>query len=334
MTKKIITVDEDLSVSKYRQIVNSVIESIEEGRLKLGDKMPSINKICGEFGLSRDTTMSAYNELKARGIIASIPGKGYYVESINVNYTHKVFLLFDEFNAFKENLYRSFLAALGDKVQVDIFFHHFNRKIFDDLIANNVGSYTTYVIMPTKFKNVGASIKNITGRVILLDQLPTDVDDSIPALYQNFEADTFNALKSGKEFLQKYNKLIMIYPGGKEPEGQFLGFLKYCHETQTPYELLSDLNDRSITAGEAYIAIWDRDLVKLVNEANRHNLVIGNTLGIISYNDTELKEVVANGITTISTNFEKMGETLAELVLSKKNIRVENPSSLIIRNSL
>jgi DNA-binding LacI/PurR family transcriptional regulator len=57
-------------------------------------------------------------------------------------------------------------------------------------------------------------------------------------------------------------------------------------------------------------------------------------IGIISYNDTPLKKVVANGITTISTDFVAMGKTLAQLVMSKKRTQLENSSSLIVRGSL
>ena len=154
------------------------------------------------------------------------------------------------------------------------------------------------------------------------------------SVYQNFEKDTYNSLMSGKKLISKYRKLIMIYPGGKEPEGQFKGFIKFCNETGISFELISDLTDRPISKGEAYIAIWDRDLVKIITSAKLQGLEIGQDIGIISYNDTELKQVVANGITTISTDFKAMGKTLANLVLTKKNIQIENPASLIVRESL
>lgn len=62
--------------------------------------------------------------------------------------------------------------------------------------------------------------------------------------------------------------------------------------------------------------------------------MLGVDFGIISYNDIPLKKVVENGITTISTNFKIMGKTLAEMVLNSQKEQIENPSELIIRNSL
>jgi DNA-binding LacI/PurR family transcriptional regulator len=267
-------------------------------------------------------------------VIKAIPGKGYYIESAHVNLTHKVFVLFDELNAFKEELYNSFLSALGDDAFVDIYFHHFNRKVFDSLLTENNGAYTTYVVMPARFLGTSALLQSLKGRIIVLDQLPDDLSGLFPAVYQNFENDTFQSLLSGKELISKYNKLIMVYPGGKEPEGQFKGFLRFCHEAGMPFELISDLNNRQVSKGECYIVIWDRDLVKVVKAAQEVNLEIGMDIGIISYNDTPLKKVVANGITTISTDFVAMGKTLAQLVMSKKRTQLENSSSLIVRGSL
>jgi DNA-binding LacI/PurR family transcriptional regulator len=72
----------------------------------------------------------------------------------------------------------------------------------------------------------------------------------------------------------------------------------------------------------------------MVKIARNYQLKLGKKFGIVSFNDTMLKEVVAGGITTISTDFAEMGKTLADMVLNKKSIQVRNPAKLIIRNSL
>ena len=72
-----IQIDDTLGVPKYRQIINSIYHAISNGELSMGNKIPSLNQICAEFDLSRDTVMVAFNELKAKGVITSIPGKGF-----------------------------------------------------------------------------------------------------------------------------------------------------------------------------------------------------------------------------------------------------------------
>jgi DNA-binding LacI/PurR family transcriptional regulator len=80
--------------------------------------------------------------------------------------------------------------------------------------------------------------------------------------------------------------------------------------------------------------VSDRNLVKIVKNAAAMNLKLGVDAGLVSFNDTMLKEVVGSGITTISTDFVQMGKELAEMVSRQSNIRLRNSSRLIIRQSL
>ena len=146
----IVTIKEKSGIPKYKQIVISIESAIVNHTLKKGDKLPSLNSIKNQNSLSRDTVLTAFNELKTRGIVQSIVGKGYYVLSENIDVNQKIFLLFDEFNSFKEDLYKSFITCMGENVQVNIFFHHFNLDVFNKLINDNAGDYSYYVIMPMK----------------------------------------------------------------------------------------------------------------------------------------------------------------------------------------
>ncbi len=331
---KNIQIDDSLGVPKYRQIINSIYTAITIGDLKLGDKIPSLNQICAEFELSRDTVMVAFNELKAKGIINSIPGKGYYINSTEINVDQKIFVLFDELNNFKEDLYTSLLNSLDAKSNVDIYFHHFNYQVFKDLISESSGKYTSYVIMPATFDyTVDIVGKLPKDKVFILDRLKDDLVD-YPVVYQDFEKDVYDALNDGLDLLQKYSKLVMVFPGGKEPEGRMIGFQRFCKEKAFKPEIIRNMVNKEIQAGEAYFVPSDRNLVRLVKMAAEKNLTLGKDVGIVSFNDTVLKEVVAGGITTISTDFQLMGQTLARMIQERSTEKIRNQSALIRRNSL
>lgn len=331
---KNIQIDDTLGVPKYRQIINSIYRAISNGELKLGDKIPSLNQICAEFALSRDTVMVAFNELKAKGVIHSIPGKGYYINSTGINLDERIFLLFDELNAFKEDLYTSFLNKLDIRTNVDIYFHHFNFQLFKDLINQSSGKYTSYVIMPATFDHTADIISMLPEeKVYILDRLKADLKH-YPVVYQDFEQDVYHALTDGEDLLKKYKKLIMVFPGGKEPEGRMTGFQKFCDERNITFEILHSLQHRKIQKGEAYFVPSDRNLVRLVKMAAEQDFVLGTDFGIVSFNDTVLKEVVAGGITTISTDFNRMGATLAGMIVEKRREQIANPAALIRRKSL
>lgn len=331
---KIINVATSSTLPKYKQIVFSIEAAISDNRLKKNDKLPSVNKVSLEFSISRDTVLQAYDELKKRGIIYAILGKGYYVKSVEFSFEQRIFLLFDELNIFKEDIYNSFLEKMNNMAQVDIFFHHFNIEMVKKLINESNGDYSKYIIMPTNLVGVADLIKTLPKQdVYILDQTNSELME-YPSIHQNFVKDMYEALLEGKALLHKYKKLILIFPGFREPLGMKIGFEKFCLDFSFPNEIITDFNGREIQNGEVYIIPDDRDLVRVVEQGKLQKLKLGTDFGIISYNETPLKKVVENGITTISTDFNEMGTLLAEMILENKKIQIENKNKLIIRNSL
>jgi len=78
----------------------------------------------------------------------------------------------------------------------------------------------------------------------------------------------------------------------------------------------------------------EEELVTLIKKVKDMDLVIGKDIGVISYNDTVLKEILLDGITTISTDFELLGKTAAILVLENSKKQIANPFHFRLRNSL
>jgi len=331
---KIIEIDTRKSLPKYKQIVLSIETAIADKRLKRGDKLPSVNKVALEFSLSRDTILLAYEELKKRGIIYSRLGKGYYIKSEEYTLEQRIFLLFDEFNSFKEDLYNSFIETVGSIAQTDIFFHYFSIDVFKKLVNENNGDYSKYIIMPTTLKGAAEIINTLPKNdVYILDQTNNELAE-YPSIHQNFVNDIYNALEAGYSRLGKYKKLILIFPAFKQPPGMQDGFIKFCEEHSIAYEIIPDFEDHGIDVGDVYIIPNDRHLVNVIEQAKVQQLKIGTDIGIISYNDTPLKKVIENGITTISTDFKAMGRILGEMILQQKKVQVENVSRLIERGSL
>ena len=89
-----------------------------------------------------------------------------------------------------------------------------------------------------------------------------------------------------------------------------------------------------MSRGEAFINLMEDDLVILLGKIQGTDLKVGEDIGIISYNETPWKRFMLNGITTISSDFKKMGEMSADLVLNNSKEQKEVPFSLTLRNSL
>ncbi|CAL2082790.1 GntR family transcriptional regulator [Tenacibaculum sp. 190524A02b] len=330
----IVEVKERIGIPKYRQIISSVENAIVSKDLKKGDKLPSINSIRNKFKLSRDTVLLAYNDLKIRGIIESVPGKGYYVKSESINVTQKIFLLFDELNTFKEDLYNSFLNNLGDNIEVDIFFHHFNYDVFQKLLSDNMGKYNYYVIMPAKLNNIIPVLERLPkDKVYILDQTKEELSE-YPAIYQDFEKDIYKGLEGCRHLIKNYKQLIFLFDRDKQPDGLLFGFQNFCKDYGVAGKHISSIKEYEIQEGDAYIIPDDRNLIRIIKKCKECEFRISKEVGIISYNDTLLKEIVEDGITTISTDFKAMGAKLASMLLNKERVQIANSNNLILRKSL
>lgn len=76
-----IMIDRNNKIPLYRQIYMSVRNSIENGSLKKGSKLPSIRRLSSDLDVSKITITTAYDQLCSEGYIINKPQSGYYVEA-------------------------------------------------------------------------------------------------------------------------------------------------------------------------------------------------------------------------------------------------------------
>lgn len=335
-----VTIDDKSSIPKYRQIINSIISDIEKGILKKDLQLPSINELSEEYYLSRDTVEKAYVELRERGIIVSVPGKGYFISKTEGLDKANVFLLFNKLSDYKKIIYDSFVQALGSKGKVDIFIYHNDAKTFEELIKENLGSYNFYVIIPhfyTPPDNLVEILSSIPkNKLIILDKRIENIAlDECSAVFQNFEKDIEKALEELKESIQKYKELVMVFPENSyHPKEIRTGFENFCNKNKIPFQVIQEIQQDTVCDGKSYVVLEEKDLIQLLKQLKSSSLTPGKEVGIISYNEDPLKELLFDGLTVISTDFVRMGQLAAEAIISKKTTKVEVPFKVIKRMSL
>ncbi|RZK68705.1 MAG: transcriptional regulator, partial [Pedobacter sp.] len=190
------------------------------------------------------------------------------------------------------------------------------------------------IIMSGKFAGIGELLASLSGRVFLLDHFHPELKGEYSSVAQNFAEDTYQALHSAIELIKKYKRILMVQKEDKEPLERYDGLKIFSAEHGFKHDYISVTLGRKIQKGDLFIVVKDQDLVDLLKQAAAQKLVPGNDFGIISYNDTPLKELLAGGITTLSTDFNLMGKTMAELINTKAVTTVENPWKLNLRSSL
>jgi DNA-binding transcriptional regulator YhcF (GntR family) len=324
---------------KFQQLIDFIINAIEDGSLVRGQRLPSINEVAESSGIARMTVTKAYDELREMGLVTSHHGKGFYVVSTDTRSQMNVFVLFDALTPYKEILYDNLIRTLGESVHVSIFFHHHNIKVFENLIVNNVGAYNFYVIMPHFHQDVSAILKEIPKeKLLVLDIDVATFGNDYAILYQDFEKNIYEGLLEAELLIKKYQKFLLVLSSKSfqyTPLGIIKGFERFCKEKGISFEIISDLEEEEhLQKDNAYFLFRENDLVRTINWANNKGFKLGVDMGLISYDDTPIKEILAEGISVISNDFALMGKRTAEMILSKEKGRFVNESRFIKRKSL
>ena len=151
-----------------------------------------------------------------------------------------------------------------------------------------------------------------------------------------FPTSLLGCLIEGYKKIVKYKKLVLVYPDKSVypyPKRNVHGFRKFCIEKSLDFEVIDEIYDDMILKnGDLFITIVEDDLVSLINQIRDNEFTIGKDIGVLSYNDTPLKDLL--GISVISTDFKIMGETAARMILNNKKGEVKNPFNFIDRESM
>jgi DNA-binding transcriptional regulator YhcF (GntR family) len=334
-----IVIDEHSATPKYLQVVYSIVKGIEDGKLSTGYFLPSINELSYELDISRDTCIRIYKELKKQNIITSFPGKGYFISETPSEKRIRIFLLFNKLSTHKKIIYDSFVAALGSHATIDFYIYNNNFLLFKELLNTTKKDYSYYVIIP-HFLEGGENAHEIINsipkeKLILMDKLLPGVTGNYGAVYENFEKDIHTVLVKALPQLSKFHSINIIFPKYTyHPNEILIGFSNFCDDYAFSHRVIHDVSKEEIKKGEVYISLMEDDLVTLIEKILYTEYKVGDDVGVISYNETAIKKIILNGITTISTDFKMIGEKAAELILNNSVEQVEADFILTLRNSL
>jgi DNA-binding transcriptional regulator YhcF (GntR family) len=323
------------SFSKHEQLVKGIINAIDEKLLSKGDTLPSVNTMNKELGFAKETIVKAYSELKNRGIIESRNRLGYFIINEDTEQTLKVALMMYAYDTFQELFYTNFRNGLGDKVHLDVFFHHGNIEVFETMLGIIRGKYGMYVISPIPHPKSAALLQTIPlSKFIMFDRYEP-IEGEFNHITQEFEQSSYQALVALADTIRLFDEIIFFYhPNSLIPIEILRSFKKFLKDFDIKGGIRAEYTVGSIEKGKVYFTLDNTDLYMMIKDAKIKNLVLGKDVGLLSHNDEPVKELIGDGITTFSTDFGLMGKKTAEYVLSREKIQETVPTVLIRRNSL
>ncbi|MDR6941486.1 GntR family transcriptional regulator [Mucilaginibacter pocheonensis] len=337
---KILSIDEYSITPKYLQLSNAIIRGIESGDIVKDDMLPSINDLSFALDTSRNTIERVYKELKDKGIVSSVPGKGFFISNTDFKKPLKIFLLFNKLSAHKKIIYDAFVTTIGEQATIDFYIYNNDFYFFKKIITESFQSdYAKYIIIPHFLDNETKAHEIINtipkDKLILLDNLVPGVSGKFAAIYENFAFDVYEALKKLLDKLSKYNTIKLVFPGKTYHSKEIMkGFLNFCRQYAFEYAVVDSLTKEVIHPQTVYISLTEDDLVDLIKKIIASGLEVARDVGVISYNETALKEIILDGITTISTDFKLMGSKAAEFALNNCHEHFAIPFNVTVRSSL
>ena len=327
----IFKIDINSHIPIYKQMIASFEQSLDKGELYVGQCLPSMNELSANLDISKETVKKVYSILRERGLIESMHGKGFFVTPRRDERKLRVFMLLDKLSQFKQMLYDAFIAEIGDKAEITIYLYNQNIETFEDFIDRALDKYDYYLITPhfpleseVQARTLKA-LKRIPNRkLILLDNWLRSLQGNYGAVYQDIANDIYAGLESGLEDFRKYSKLhVIILPSSLYGSLIMECVARFCNDHDLEVEYHYDFSPDIMQAGDVYLLLNGQlgfGLVELARIATEKGLDIGKDVGIISYNDGYLSDIILGGLTTVSTDFKQMGRLAAEMVLTN-NLR-------------
>lgn len=333
--EKILALENEKGYPKYLKIVDGINAAIADNEFEKGDLLPSVNGLSNELGVARETVVTAYKNLKDRGIIRSRHGLGFYVESIDTQQKLKVALVLYAFHSFQEIFYNTFREALGEDVKIEVFFHHNNKKQYEQIITSITGKYGMYVVAPIHHKITQQALSNISANKLLIIDRFEDLGKQYAYIAQEFHKTTLNILEQLLIKLKTFKKIFLFYRRDADyPQGIKKAFSSFIKKHQLNGKIEKQYLPHLLQKNTAYITIGDVDLWKLLKDAQQQNLEVGIDIGILSANDSPVKEIISGGITTFFADFDYMAKKAADFIMNKKSIKEILKVELYRRKSL
>lgn len=322
-------------LSKHERLVQGILNAIDERLLVTGDALPSVNQMVRELGFARKTIVKAYTELKDRGIVESKNRMGYFIRNESIHQRIKIMLLLYRFNILQEIFYKDFKQALGENVQVDTFFHHNNFNVFSSILSDNMGKYGMYIVAPIHHKEAREILRLLPPTKLLLVDRYENIGEEYSYITQKFEPAVYQALLELHETISQFNEFVFFYQHGSyNPEGTYLAFDRYVNFAGIKGIIEPYYRPGTLKKGNVYFPLADTDLLNILKDSLAQHLTLGKDFGILSYDDTPVKEIICGGITTIAADFREMAQKAANYVFNRQTVQETMTCRLIRRASL
>jgi len=339
-----ISIDKNSGVPLYKQIINLVQNGIRNGSISDGESLPSLNELAAQCGISMETAKKAYFVMKKEGLIRGQQGKGYTIDARSEDSPTRIFLLLDKLSAYKLAIHGGLTSTLNKKADVTIHLYNQDLESFRKMSAEAVGQYDYYIIAPhfslkLSEESIAAVLRKFPNeRLILIDRNIAEVRGNVGRVYQDFTNDAAQALRCGLDSIRKYSNVVIVH-SEKSLYSSLItpAICAMLSQEGIDWKVTKGFKPATMKPGTLFIVLGgqlDTEHFSILRKASDKGYVLGQSVGLISFNDEPVNEFICGGLTSLSSDFFAMGCYAAEMINAKKMKNIHNPFSLVKRNSL
>src|ERR1700752_5356024 len=199
----------------YEQIVQQIEESILNGELQAGSKLPAERELAQQFGVSRTAVREAIKALQEKGLVDAFPGRGTFVTDGTSN---PMRLSLDRIVKSGEQIGRTYLAGVREILEPEIAAlaaaraddqHVQSMREACDMMDNAGPDADAYIEADLDFH---LALAEAAGNPIVLSLI-----DSIVGLLREQRLRTFH-VKGGPERGQQHHKRILEAVELRDPQ--------------------------------------------------------------------------------------------------------------------
>jgi DNA-binding LacI/PurR family transcriptional regulator len=201
----------------------------------------------------------------------------------------------------------------------------------------NIGHYDNFIIFPhldAITEGLRKAIKKIPKNKLIFVHREFDTCLDCSAVVNSNGEELYQTLSEIRQSCRKYQHFRLVFPDNIYHKDIWEGFADFCLDHKIKFDIIPDLTEAEISAGQLFIIKRDQDLALLVKHCLEHNYRLGKDIGVICYNDSVLKEVLAGGISVITPDFYKMGQQVANIVMTQDLGKSKGNYKFISRGSV
>lgn len=348
-------IDRRLHAPLYIQVKNSIIEDIEQGKIKIGDKLMSEPEMQKYYGVARPTIRAALSELVNEGCIRKEHGLGTFCIALPKKETLiNVDVILDQADTYFYPYILKGISQVLENNNCNLFYHDTRKSVMHvtALLEKILARGTDGVIMIAvsqgdpfwlQHKEVLQQYQNAKIPFIFLMGTP-------PLNHLDFMEHSIHLTVDGQygaEVAAQYlldcghRRVLGVFPQGnrnlraagfRQATGHVRDVEAFEITNQDDFNTIPVLvREKQITAIQCYNDLVAVECLRVLTE---HGLRVPDDVSLIGFDDTDLSRAAIPQLTTITHPKDRLGNEAATLLLRKIRNPNEQQNDVIYRPGL